>query len=175
MPLLAFKQNLRDIVQHPTVVAQKPRLILITPPPINEYQTEARDQLKGYTVPSRSAEHTKKYADATREVGTELEVPVLDIWSIIMEIAGWKEGEPLIGSKKLKRSEVLESFLIDGKRAVPSVPIHLLAEIVLGLHFLPAAYEVLFESMMKLIARQWPDQDPRNLTSVSPNWTVAPK
>ena len=115
MPLNDFKQYLKAIVQHPSVTAQKPRLILITPPPVNEYKLEESDLVKGLTDPRRTAEHTKKYADACREVGKELGVAVLDIWSIMMAKAGWREGEPLVGSKEVARNEVLEGLLIDGK------------------------------------------------------------
>ena len=115
MPLNDYKQYLKAIVQHPSVTTQNPRLILITPPPINEYKLEESDFVKGFTVPQRTAEHTKKYADACREVGKELGVAVLDIWSIMMAKAGWREGEPLAGSKKVARNEVLEGLLIDGE------------------------------------------------------------
>ena len=115
MPLIDYKQYLEAMVQHPSVTAQNPRLILITPPPINEYKLEESDFVKGLTVPQRTAEHTKKYADACREVGKELGVAVLDIWSIMMAKAGWREGEPLAGSKKVARNEVLEGLLIDGE------------------------------------------------------------
>ena len=114
VPLDVFKQNLVDIVRHPRVIAQKPRVILITPPPVNEYKLEESDLVQGLTDPRRTAENTKRYADATREVGAELGVAVLDIWSIFMAMTGWKEGEPLVGSKKVARSEILEKLLADG-------------------------------------------------------------
>jgi len=115
VPLDQFKTNLKAIVNHSSIVAQKPRIILITPPPVNEYRLEESDLVKGLTDPRRTAEHTKKYADATREVGAELSVVVLDIWSLFMAKAGWKAGEPLIGSKKVARSEVLDKLLVDGQ------------------------------------------------------------
>lgn len=115
MPLNEYKQYLKAIIRHPSVTAQNPRLIFITPPPVNEYKLEERDLVKGWTDPQRTAEHTKKYADACREVGKELGVAVLDIWSIIMARAGWREGEPLAGSKKVARNEVLEGLLVDGE------------------------------------------------------------
>lgn len=71
--------------------------------------------MKGLTDPRRTAEHTKEYADATVEVATDLDLAVLDIWSIFMAKAGWKKGEPLVGSKKVARSKILDSFLVDGK------------------------------------------------------------
>ena len=96
-------------------MAQKPRLILLTPPPVNEYQLETADLVKARADPVRSAEHTKKYADACREVGAEVGVVVLDVWSIFMAEAGWKEGETLVGSKKVARNEVLDKLLNDGE------------------------------------------------------------
>lgn len=115
VPLDEFKNNLKAIMNHSSVVAQKPRIILITPPPVNEYRLEESDLVKGLTDPRRTAEHTKKYADATREVGAELGVVVFDIWTLFMAKAGWKAGEPLVGSKKVARSEVLDKLLADGQ------------------------------------------------------------
>ena len=119
VPLDQYKKNLKDILHHSSVVAQNPRLILLTPPPVNEYQLEEADLVKGNKDPLRSAEHTKEYADACRQVGAEAGVVVLDVWSIFMAKAGWKEGEPLIGSKKLARNEVLEKLLVDGGFLLP--------------------------------------------------------
>lgn len=59
------------------------------------------------------------YADACRDIGKELGVPVLDLWSVFMAEAGWKEGEPLAGSIKNERNKVLEELLHDGMR--PSI------------------------------------------------------
>lgn len=115
MPLNEYKQNLRDIMQHPTVTAQHPRIILMTPPPVDEYKLEEHNIVQGLEDPSRTAEYTKKYADACREIGEEQGVAVLDVWSILMAKTGWKSGEPLIGSKKVARSSVLDDLLADGE------------------------------------------------------------
>ncbi len=40
---------------------------------------------------------------------------MLDVWSIFMASAGWKEGEPLVGSKKVARNQILEKLLSDGE------------------------------------------------------------
>lgn len=157
VPLEKYKKNLRDILEHSSVVAQKPRLILLTPPPVNEYQLEEDDLVWGMKDPQRSAEHTKKYADACRQVGAEVGVVVLDVWSIFMAKAGWKEGEPLIGSKKIARNQVLDKMLRD------------------GLHFRPDAYRLLYDSMMDLIQKEWPDQAPDSLSFIFKAWPEAPK
>ena len=116
VPLDQYKKNLHAILKHSSVLAQNPRLILLTPPPVNEYQLEEADLVRGNQDPLRSAEHTKKYADACRQVGTELGVVVLDVWSIFMAETGWKEGDDaLAGSKKVARNETLDRLLVDGE------------------------------------------------------------
>ena len=63
----------------------------------------------------RTAEATKKYADACRELGNRLGVPVVDIWSAFMKAAGWSEGEPLAGSINAPENKKLADLLSDGK------------------------------------------------------------
>jgi lysophospholipase L1-like esterase len=116
VPLAQYKQNLRDIIQHPSVTAQNPRLILLTVPPVCEYKLEEHNLGQGMKDATRTAEYTKKYADACRGVGDELGVAVLDVWSIMMAKTGWKKGEPVVGSKKVERSMVLDDLLVDGER-----------------------------------------------------------
>ena len=163
-------------MHHPSVIAQNPRLILITPPPIDEYRLEETDLVKGITDPRRTAEITKKYADAVRDVGVDLGVAVLDIWSVFMEMAGWKEGDPLVGSKKVARSKVLGRLLADGRlqNEDSMLCVHSLI-CSAGLHFLPEAYKVVYDRLMALIHDHWPDQYPETLPFVFPTWTEAPR
>jgi hypothetical protein len=97
------------------VKAQNLNLLLLTPPPINEYQTEITDRGYGHTTLQRTAINTKRYADACREVGASLGVPVADIWRAFMTAAGWEEGQPLAGAKDVAKNSILESFLSDGR------------------------------------------------------------
>ena len=116
MPIPQFTSNLIKIITHPAVKAHNARLIIITPPPINEYQTWITDQAKGYTVARRTAGRTKSYADAAREVGKDLNIPVLDMWMLVMLKAGWTPGdEPMPGSRLLPENPVLMELLRDGK------------------------------------------------------------
>ena len=86
----------------------QPRLILITPPPVNEYQFDTSDAI-------RTAENTRKYADACCDVGEDLGIVVLDLWSAMMKEAGWRNGEKLIGSKDAPCSPVFEKMFTDGE------------------------------------------------------------
>ena len=90
-------------------------MIMITPPPVDEYQLEESQLLYGTAEVQRTAEHTKLYADACREVGVELDVVIIDLWSVFMAKAGWQKGAPLPGSKSIARSQVLQHLLHDGK------------------------------------------------------------
>ena len=75
---------------------------------------EISDAIKGYQEKTRTAEHTKKYADACRQVGHELHVDVLDLWTAMMRRAGWKPGQDLEGSRALPENPVLRDMLRDG-------------------------------------------------------------
>lgn len=91
-------------------------MILITNPPVIEKMQYAIDKTKGYPL-RRTAENTKKYADAIREVGKDLGVPVVDLWSAIMLEAGWIPGfeGPLPGCMDAPHNEVLVKYLVDGE------------------------------------------------------------
>ena len=111
VPIERYTRNLEKLLAHPSIEEQQPRLILVTPPPVNEYQLEEGNPAEI----QRTAEHTRKYADSCRQVGIKLGIAVVDLWSIFMEEVGWKHGHPLIGSKNAPRSERLENLLSDGK------------------------------------------------------------
>ncbi|KAL9613627.1 MAG: hypothetical protein Q9167_001855 [Letrouitia subvulpina] len=152
VPLDIYKENLKNIIQHSAVVVQRPRLILVTPPPVDEYKLEIFDAAKGITGVRRTAEHTRLYAEACKEVGIALSIEVLDVWSIFMEKAGWDRCsvKPLPGSKKCSPNGTLDMLLSD------------------GLHFNPAAYQILFDSTMLLLKSQWPEEDPNKIELLHP-------
>lgn len=119
VPLETYMQNLRTICTHECVKAQSPRLIIITPPPVNEYKMEPVDIIKGHNGLQRTAEYTRKYANAARKVGEELQLPVLDLWSIFMQKAGWVEGQPLPGCRGVERNQLIEDLMYDGEYCSP--------------------------------------------------------
>jgi hypothetical protein len=119
VPLPVFKKNIIKICQSKEVASHSPRIMLITPPPIDERTQRAMDASRGYDALRRSSDNTKQYADAVREVGAELGLPVCDLWLRFMEKAGWKEGEPLPGSEDLPPNPVLGGLLSDGEWIAP--------------------------------------------------------
>ncbi|KAJ5590399.1 Esterase SGNH hydrolase-type subgroup [Penicillium hetheringtonii] len=157
VPLEVYKENLKKIIEHPVTRAQNPRIIMITIPPVNEYQLEKFDNDKDTPHPSRTASGAKAYATAAREVGASLNIPVADAWSAFMATADWKEGQPLPGSRDLPNTEEFSSLFTD------------------GLHLTSAGYRIVFDEVLKTIRANWPDQTPENLPMIFPPWVDAPK
>ncbi|KAH7063823.1 SGNH hydrolase-type esterase domain-containing protein [Paraphoma chrysanthemicola] len=160
IPLEEYKANLEKIITHPQIVAHNPRIILIAPPPINEHLWWPRDQSSGYTSVTRLASTTKDYADAARDVGAKLNVPVVDLWKAFMDkaefkIDAWKLGDPIPGSLGIPQNDALVELMYD------------------GLHFNPAGYDVFYQEIRKVIAETWPDQTPEKLPMVLPPWNDA--
>jgi hypothetical protein len=89
-------------------------MLLVTPPPIDERQRDIADTLKGWTIVRRNAENTKAYADAVKAVGAELDVPVVDLFTVLLERCGWKEGETLVGSQSAPANEQFQGLFLDG-------------------------------------------------------------
>ena len=72
VPLEEYAANLRKIIKLVREFVPGARIILISPPPVNEYQLEKSDLAKyGTMEPRRTAEHTKRYAEICRDVQAE--------------------------------------------------------------------------------------------------------
>ncbi|KAG8420114.1 isoamyl acetate-hydrolyzing esterase [Metarhizium acridum] len=152
VPLDQYKKNLVKLLTHPALEAHNPRLLLVTPPPIEERRLDHRVKSQGYLKLNRSNVVTKQYADASREIAKEMKVGCVDLWTAFMSKAGWQTGDPLYGSQCLPENDAIRALIHD------------------GLHFTPEAYKIFFEEVMKVIASTWPDQMPEQLPYVIPAW-----
>ncbi|RDI84349.1 hypothetical protein Vi05172_g5750 [Venturia inaequalis] len=155
VPIEQYKENLRRMIQHPLVQAHKPRIILITPPPVDEALCEKLElEIWGIDVVRRTAEVTSQYAQVVRDVGKEMDVAVLDVWSAFMHEVGWASGQPLIGTKDVLQRDGLElpNLLVD------------------GLHLTGKGNRIVYQELIKLISEKWPDQTPEALTFDLPYW-----
>lgn len=177
MSLSQYQENLKAIVEHPATRAQDPKILILTPPPINEYQLLFFDAAKGFQTPSRTAGNTKLYADAAREAAASLNLPVADVWTAFMKDAGWEEGQPLAGSKDIPQNDRLASLLSDGMYFPCSTrSYHILRSTrLLGLHCSGEGYKVTYHEVMRAIRTAWPAEDPEKIPMAFPHWESAPK
>ncbi|RMY82547.1 hypothetical protein D0862_11981 [Hortaea werneckii] len=168
VPLESFKANLRAMVTCPQLRAHHPgaKVLLITPPPVDERLCESDDAGKGIFHPRRTAETTALYAQAVRDVGAEFvasaagggggHVAVLDLWGCFMRVAGWVPGEPLVGSKDVEQRDPEKGGL--GR---------LLKD---GVHLTGEGNRVLFSELVGLVNRTWPELDAEGLGFDLPYW-----
>ncbi|KAK6209089.1 hypothetical protein LQW54_006689 [Pestalotiopsis sp. IQ-011] len=155
VPLAQYAANLKTILSHPALAAQKPCcVVLVTPPPIDEHQHEVKDRAAGYPQMTRHAAVASEYAEACRRVGGDFagaDVAVLDLWTALMRRAGWTPGDDVLaGSLAAPKNEVLGRLLSD------------------GVHFTSAGYKVFFDELMGLIESKWPDLMPEKIPFVFP-------
>ncbi|EJD46062.1 GDSL Lipase/Acylhydrolase [Auricularia subglabra TFB-10046 SS5] len=107
VPLDRFRVNLTRMVTmlrdeksewyHPDT-----KVLFIAPPPVDEAARSADLASRSPPLaPDRTWDTTKAYADAVKQVGRELDVPVVDAWTAIWDAAG-------------NRIEDLKAYLPDG-------------------------------------------------------------
>jgi len=145
VPLERYKTNLVDVInliKSPESPYYSPdtRLILMTPPPVNEEQWEAITTSWDQPKPlDRFTEVTAKYAQVVRDVGKELKVPVTDVFTTLWETVGRDQKE-------------LRQYMLD------------------GLHLNAAGYTIVFEELMKTINIEYPQLHPSRLQTVFISW-----
>ena len=144
VPIDEYAACIKSIVQHDLVRRQGTKVVLIIPAPVDEYQL-SNDQ--------RTAANTKLYADTCRRIGQELQLPMVDLWSLFMKQAGWDGRSELVGSRKCERSEVLGELLSD------------------GLHFTAMAYSILLQGLTNVMYEELPEQTPERMRIVFPVWS----
>lgn len=158
LPLDQYRANLHRIITHPHITAHAPKkILLITPPPLDELRTAALDTAK-YGQPLRQSARSATYSQAAREVAASVPGTVLlDLHEALMEVAvaktpGWA-GKGVLGSPESGERGYLEKLLPD------------------GLHLSGEAYEVLWR-----LVRGQLDVPPEGSAAgyAYPEWRLAP-
>ncbi|ERT03380.1 GDSL Lipase/Acylhydrolase family protein [Sporothrix schenckii 1099-18] len=165
VPLEQYKANLRRIVTHPNIQAHAPKIILVTPPPLNGFHL---GQLERQNTPgaatSRQARITAQYTEAARGVANDVPgVELVDLSAALMQRAiektpGWDASAGvLLGDEQDSKSQ--EGYLRE-----------LLTD---GLHLTGGSYRIFWELLRPHI-----DLPPNALDTsegfVLPDWKVAP-
>ncbi|KAL0353006.1 UNVERIFIED_CONTAM: GDSL esterase/lipase [Sesamum angustifolium] len=93
VPLDEYKQNLHDIVAFLKKQWPSTRIILITPPPIDEaarLQDPYINNLSG--LPERTNESAGRYAKQCLAAAAECGVPAIDLWTKMQQSPGWQKA-----------------------------------------------------------------------------------
>lgn len=127
IPLERYKANLKSIITHPHITVHKPKILLITPPPLDQTRLTVCDTIESteHEVVTRHAAVSATYSEAARQVAAEVPGTVLiDLHKAIMDKAVSMtpnmtpddfdaDGKPLLGYPDKKRGG-LEQLLPDG-------------------------------------------------------------
>ncbi|KAI3395288.1 hypothetical protein diail_1486 [Diaporthe ilicicola] len=172
VPLEQYKANLAAVVGHPRVAAHGAKVLVVTPPPLDEIR---RAELDGpqYGRAVREQARSAEYSQAAREVAAEAatkaseasgsagagQVVCIDLAKAIMDHAvanttGWDASQPPLGSPAGGRRGHLENLLPD------------------GLHMSGEAYRVLWGLIEAEIQPRFPNADTDGY--VWPEWRGAP-
>ncbi|CAO2657419.1 Nn.00g035450.m01.CDS01 [Neocucurbitaria sp. VM-36] len=146
VPLPKFVQNIKRLLQHPVIRAHANiKVLLITPPPIDEWAFDSWDE-PGKSA--RKADVARSYAEAVVQIGKEMQTAVVDLWSACMTEAGWNHGcgEGLLpGDRRAEKCEGLGRLLTD------------------GLHLSGDGYKILYQEMKKTITVAYPELKPSSI------------
>lgn len=171
MPLEQYKANLARLVGHPRVAAHGCKVLVVTPPPIDEIRRAEMDAAQhGRAV--REQAISAAYSQAAREVAAELgaaaakgstgsAVVCVDLAKALMDHAvanttGWDASQPPLGSSAAAggRRGYLEQLLPD------------------GLHMSGEAYRVLWGLVEAEIQPRFPNENTEGYAW--PGWREAP-
>ncbi|PVU90078.1 hypothetical protein BB559_004803 [Furculomyces boomerangus] len=164
VPLDEYKQNIIDMVNHikdPASEYYMPetKVILITPPPICEAMWGAKLLELGYPTTNRTNERAKMYADALIEVGETLNVPVINLWKEFMQ----KIEELRSNHDPNNPTENFENNIESGKFGFDRF-------LYDGLHPNSGGNDLIFNSLKKTIAENYPDLVADNTPTLLPLW-----
>ena len=160
VPIDQYKENLTKIVTHPNVLAHKPKILLVTPPPMDQIKVTKLDKEEGHISAIRTFDISASYSEKAREVARENpSVILVDLWQAIMDKAiamapnDYQAGGPWLGSPENGKQGGLHQLLPD------------------GLHMSGDAYRVLYEQVKPHIGQEWLSLPDRS-GYLFPDWRV---
>ncbi|KAK3322381.1 SGNH hydrolase-type esterase domain-containing protein [Apodospora peruviana] len=163
VPRPKFKENLTRIITHPNITAHKPKIFLITPPPLDEMRMKVVDLENGYHDVSRKAKISASYSEAVREVAAENPgVTLIDLWKALMAAAiektpGFDPAVAVLGDPESEVRGYLEQLLPD------------------GLHMSAEAYRIFYDMVQPHLGSEWADtREEDKVGYLLPDWRDAP-
>ncbi|KND94916.1 GDSL esterase/lipase [Tolypocladium ophioglossoides CBS 100239] len=162
VPIDEYKENLTKIITHPHVQAHRPKILLVTPPPVDQIKVTRLDMEEGHPSAIRTFAVSASYSEKAREVARKNSgVVMIDLWQAIMDKAiamapdDYQVGGPWLGSLENGKQGGLDQLLPD------------------GVHMSGDAYRVLYEQVKPHIGQEWlnlPDDDKTGY--LFPDWRV---
>lgn len=144
VPLEQYKKNLETIINHPHIQAHKPKILLVTPPPLDEIKATKMDMEKGFPQCIRTSATSASYSETVRQITRENpDVTLIDLWKGLMDRAiemaphDYQSGGPWLGSPENGKQGGLDVLLPD------------------GLHMNGEAYQILYELVKPHIGPHW--------------------
>ncbi|KAI1457268.1 SGNH hydrolase [Annulohypoxylon moriforme] len=119
VPIDQYKKNLIKILNHDHIKAHNPKILLVTPPPIDEIRITELDLAAGHAQAVRQAAVSASFSETARKVAAEIPgVVLIDLQKAILEkavslTADFDASGPPLGYPKGKRG-ALEQLLPDG-------------------------------------------------------------
>ncbi|TVY48921.1 Isoamyl acetate-hydrolyzing esterase 1-like protein [Lachnellula cervina] len=164
VPLEQYRKNMHAILNHASIKAHNPTILLVTPPILNEVHLEAEDSKRGYPTLTRHQSYTEQYVKAVREIAEEYKdqkVILVDLWAAMMKegarlTPGFVEGGGMLGSKEKGDSEGLRKLVAD------------------GLHLTGAGYKIFLDEVLPVVGKEWAGEPIDNPSWIFPHWSVAP-
>lgn len=118
VPIEQYKANLTTIITHERIKAHNPKILLVTPPPLDEIRLTQLDLEYGHKEVTRHAAVSATYTEAAREVARAAGVTLIDLYKAVMDLAISKTPDfdangPPLGHPGGKRG-ALEVLIPDG-------------------------------------------------------------
>jgi lysophospholipase L1-like esterase len=155
-----YAANLKQIITHPHITSHRPKVLLVTPPPLDEIRVKVLDMEKGFQSAKRQAKISAEYAEAARTVAGEVHgVVLIDLWAALMDAAlsktpGFDASSGMLGDPATGERGYLEHLLPD------------------GLHLSGEAYQIFFDAVAPHIEPRAPNLSLDGY--IFPEWRVAP-
>ncbi|KAE8887974.1 hypothetical protein PF005_g6373 [Phytophthora fragariae] len=113
VPIAAYQNNLAKLVQTFKAIAPDAGILLVTPPHVDDevQKTSAKTEegpKKGLV--SRSNKVTGEYARACVDTGSELDIPVLDLYTYFNDISESERNEMLVDGLHLNKAGNREMY-----------------------------------------------------------------
>jgi lysophospholipase L1-like esterase len=143
VPIDRYKENLIKIITHPIIRGHNPKILLVTPPPLDEIRTTELDLAWGHAESTRQSKISAEYSQKARDVAAEVPgVVLIDLWQAVMDKAismtdSFAVGGPLLGSPECGQQGGLKDLLPD------------------GLHMSGDAYRVFYDIVAPHIGAEW--------------------